>query len=112
MIKLHINKYRLTTNSYLLNNVKRISISEIESLLCKLYLLDSPYEIKKGIRYYRNSYKFVSEATSIIVIDSNKNKIIYNSLSECSKSLHIGRNKIKHCLNTGESYKEYNFILS
>jgi hypothetical protein len=79
-IKLHLNKYRLTTNSYLLENVNRISIVEIESLLCKLYLLDSPYEIKDSLRYYRNTNKLVSESASIVVLDSNNNKTIYNSL--------------------------------
>ena len=76
-IKLHINKYRLTTNVNLLKNTKRISILEIDSLLSKLYLYESPYEIKEGIRYYRNTNKLVSESTSIIVIDNNNNKNTY-----------------------------------
>jgi hypothetical protein len=107
-----MNKYRLTTNISLLQDVKRISLLEIENLLVKLYILDSPYEIKHGFRYYRNTSKLVSEATSIIVIDNNDNKTIYNSFTDCAKSLHIGRTKIKQCLNTGESYKGYNFVLS
>jgi hypothetical protein len=102
----------LTTNIYLLEGIKHISLFEIENLLVELYKLDSPYVIKDGLRYYRNTNKFVSEATSIIVIDNNDNKTIYNSFSDCAKSLHIGRHKIKHCLNTGESYKGYNFVLS
>ena len=76
-IKLHINKYRLTTNINLLKGEERISILEIENLLDKLYLYDSPYEIKQGIRYYRNTTKLVSEATNITVIDSNKNIKFY-----------------------------------
>ncbi len=111
-IKLHINRYRLTTNFPLLQNEKCISVSEIENLLCKLYLLDSPYEIKQGIRCYRNTDKLVSEATNIIVIDSSNNKSVYNSISDCAKNLHISRKNIKHCLNTGESYKEHIFVLS
>lgn len=112
-IKLHINKYRLTTNTNLLKNVERVSISEIENLLFKLYLSDSPYEIKQGRRYYRNTNRLVSEATKILVLDNNnKNRIIYNSMSECAKNLSISRNKIKHCLNTGESYKGYVFVLN
>jgi hypothetical protein len=111
-IKLHINKYRLTTNISLLQDVKHISLLEIENLLFKLYTLDSPYEIKHGLRYYRNTNKLVNEATSIIVIDNNHNRTIYHSFTDCAKSLHIGRTKIKHCLNTGESYKGYNFVLS
>lgn len=111
-IKLHINKYRLSTNISLLQDVKHISLLEIENLLFKLYTFDSPYEIKHGLRYHRNNNKLVSEATSIIVIDNNDNRTVYNSFTDCAKSLHIGRTKIKHCLNTGESYKGYNFVLS
>lgn len=110
-IKLHINMYRMTTNSYLLDNMQRISIYEIENLLSKLYLIDSPYEIK-GVRYYRNTDKLVSEALNIIVIDSNGKKIIYHSISDSAKNLNIGRNKIKQCLISGESYKGFKFVLS
>lgn len=111
-IKLYINKYRLTTNINLLKGEERISILDIESLLDKLYLYDSPYEIKQGIRYYRNTTKLVSEATNITVIDSNKNRRIYNSISECAKSLNISRHKIKYCLNTGKSIDGYVFVLN
>ncbi len=110
-IKLHINMYRMTTNTYLFCN-KHISIYEIENLLCKLYLIDSPYVIKQGIRYYRNTDKLVSEATNLIVIDSNGKKTIYPSMTDCAKNLNIGRNKIKQCLVSGESYKGYKFVLS
>ena len=111
-IKLHINRYRLTSNIALLENVQTISLSEIDNLLVKLYLLDSPYEIKQGIRYYRNTDKLVSEATNIVVIDNNNNKTIYNSFTDCAKSLHISRKTIKQCLNTGRLYKGYVFVLS
>lgn len=111
-IKLYINKYRLTTNVSLLANKQRISIPEIENLLYKLYLKDSPYEIKEGVRYYRNTTILVSEATNIIAIDSNGNKIVYSSVSDCAKNLNIGRNTIKQCLISGKSYKGYKFVLS
>ena len=111
-IKLHINRYRITTNTSLLDNMQRIYIYEIENLLSKLYLIDSPYEIKQGVRYYRNTDKLVSEATNLIVIDSSGNNIIYSSMSDCAKNLSIGRNKIKQCLNSGEPYKGYKFVLS
>lgn len=109
-IKLHMNKYRLTSNINLLKNTKRISILKIDGLLSKLYLYESPYEIKEGIRYYRNTNKLVSDCTSIIVIDNNKNKTIYKSLSECAKSLNISRAKVKNCLDSGKSYKDYIYI--
>lgn len=111
-IKLHINKYRRTTNISLLDNVQRISIYEIENLLSKLYLIDSPYEIKQGVRYYRNTDKLVSETINLIVIDTSGSNTIYSSLSDCAKNLKIGRNKIKQCLSSGESYKGYKFVLS
>jgi hypothetical protein len=112
-IKLHINRYRITTNVSLLKKKEYISLLEIENLLLKLYKLDSPYEIKDGVRYYRNSDKLVSEGVSIIVIaiDSG-NKTVYSSFTDCAKSLRIGRKKIKYCLNTGESYNGYSFVLS
>jgi len=110
-IKLHMNKYRLTTNIHLLKN--RVHICDIEYLLKKLYLSESPYEIKNGIRYYINTNKLVSEVTSIVVINNiNESNVVYNSISDCAKNLNISRNKIKHCLITGESYKNYSFILS
>ena len=111
-IKLHINKHRMTTNTYLLDNMQRISIYEIENLISKLYLIDSPYVIKQGARYYRDTDKLVSEATNIIVIDSSGKKTIYPSMTDCAKNLNIGRNKIKHCLISGEPYKAYKFVLS
>ena len=92
--------------------MQRISINEIENLLSKLYLIDSPYEIKQGVRYYRNTDKLVSEATNLLVIDSSGNNTIYSSMSDCAKNLNIGRNKIKQCLSSGEPYKGYKFVLS
>jgi len=111
-IKLHINKYRMTTNISLLNNLQRISIYEIENLLSKLYLMDSPYENREGVRYYRGTDKLVSEARNVVVIDSSGNSTIYSSMSDCAKNLNIGRNKIKQCLSSGESYKGYTFVSS
>lgn len=111
-IKLHINKYRLTTNTYLLDNVQRISISEIENLICKLYLIESPYVIIHGARYYRDTDKLVSEGTNLIVIESSGKKTIHPNMTDCAKDLKIGRNKIKHCLISGEAYKGYMFVLA
>jgi hypothetical protein len=111
-IKLHINKYRLTTNEKLLDGKERISFFTIENLLSKLYLSDSPYEIKQGIRYYRNTNRLVSEATKIIAINSNNDRNIYKSMSECAESLNISRQTIKRCLSTGKSFKGYTFVLN
>lgn len=111
VIKLHINKYKLTTNTHLLKT-KQISIPEIEDLLKKLYIIDSPYVNIDNIRYYRNTNKLVSEAINITVIDSNNNRVIYKSISECAKNLNISRTVIKNCLDTGKLYKGYSFVLN
>lgn len=112
-IKLHMNKYRLTTNINLLNNKEQISISEIENLLSRLYLSESPYEIKEGVRYIRNTDKLVRGASNkIVVIDSDKKTTVYNSLTECAKSLNIPKDKIKQCLNRGKSLNGHSFVLS
>jgi hypothetical protein len=111
LIKLHINKYRLSINSNLLKT-SQISISKIENLLKELYLKDSPYVIKESVRYYRNTNKLVSDAPSVTVIDSNKKKTSYNSISECAKNLNISRTVIKNCLDSGKLYKGYSFVLN
>lgn len=112
-IKLHMNKYRLTTNANMLKDKKVISLLEVENLLSALYLSDSPYEIRgSGVRFIRNTNKLVSESNNIVVIDSNNNKNIYSSMTECAKSLNISRSTIKQCLNTGKSHKGYTFVLN
>lgn len=127
-IKLHMNKGyknlrflraspcyaqpRLTTNVYLVNK-ERISILEIDNLLTTLYLSESPYEIRNGVRFIRNTDKLVKgTGTKIFAIDSHNNSIVYNSIGECAKSINIPSNKIKECLNTGNSIKGYSFALS
>jgi len=110
-IKLHINKYRLTTNTNLCDNDSKISLLEIEKLLSKLYLLESPYEIREGVRYYRNTTRLVSESIKFAVIDEKNNRNIYDSMSECAKDLKISRKKIKECLSTGETYRGYVFVI-
>lgn len=106
-IKSHMNKYRISTNN--LKNL--IPISEIENLLSKLYLLESPYEIKEGVRYYRGTNKLVSDSNQIVCIDDNNCSTVYNSISVAAKNLNISRKKIKECLTTGEKYKGYFFVL-
>ena len=110
-IKLHMNKYRLTTNSNLLKGKELISMKEIENLISKLYLTDSPYEIRNNNRYYRNTNNLVSDSTKIIAIKDNKNKM-YNSMSECAKDINISRKYIKECLISGKPYKGYTFVLN
>jgi len=110
-IKMHMNKYRLTTNTKLYENKNRISLSEIDELLSKLYLIESPYEIKEGIRYIRNTTRLVSESVKIAAVDKENNRKIYDSISECAKDLKISRNRIKECLITGDAYNGYVFVI-
>ena len=109
LITSNINKYRLTTNLHL--KKLELDISTLENLLIKLYLVESPYEIKQGFRYYRGTNKLVSESVEITVTNTNNNeKTIYKSITECSEELKISRKKIKDCLDTGNSYNDYNFV--
>ena len=110
-IKLYINEYRLTTNVKVLKGKERISILDIENLLSKLYLSTSPYEIRQGLRYHRDTNKLVSESTKIIAIDSNNNRNFYKSMTECAQSLNISRKTLKEYISTGKSYKGYTFFL-
>ena len=112
-IKLNINKYRLTTNNNLVKDRQVLSILEIDNLLNELYLSESPYIEKDGVRYYRNTNKFVSEGVRITVLNSSDNNSkSYNSLTECAESLNISRKKIKELVNSGVSYKGYTFVLN
>lgn len=60
-----------------------------------LFSLPAPYEIKFGLRFIRGTNNLVSDKLKIIFIDNFNNKSFFSSFNECSKSLHIGRSKIK-----------------
>ena len=79
--------------------------------MSKLYLSTSPYEIRQGLRYHRDTNKLVSESTKIIAIDSNNNRNFYKSMTECAQSLNISRKTLKEYISTGKSYKGYTFFL-
>nr|QCW06920.1 hypothetical protein [Drechslerella brochopaga] len=111
-IKNCINKYRLNTNNHLIKEKEIKSITEIKLLLTKLYLQNSPYEIKNGIRYYRGTDKLVSESTKIICIDENNCRLEFDSITKAANALNIFINKIKNCITTGKSYKGYIFLLN
>jgi hypothetical protein len=132
-IQTSMNNYRLTTsaklvdstmlpinlNSQIITGEKNMIIEEdpltlkkksIESKMFHLKSLPSPYEIKNGIRYLRGTNNFVSDKLKLLAIDENNNKIYYDSISECSKALKIGRKNIKDCILSGKTYKNYKFI--
>lgn len=84
-----MNKYRLSNNSDLFiekrlcGGVTPSFQREIKDLIVKLYLTDSPYIIKEGVRYYRETNKLVSEAVNITAIDLENNISVYQSMSDC-----------------------------
>ncbi len=52
---------------------RELDILEIDNLLTTLYLSNSPYEIREGIRYIRNTDKLLKGTSNkITAIDSNK----------------------------------------
>ena len=108
-----MNKYRLTTNVHLLKNKEYTPILGVDNLLTTLYLSNSPYEIREGIRYIRNTDKLLKGTSNkITAIDSNKKTFSYNSIAECAKNINLSSYKIRKCLNTGKSLKGYTFVLN
>ena len=73
--------------------------------------IPSPYIIKEGIRFYRDTAlrKLVSDKVKMIVIDPLNKELVFSSISECSRILQIERYKIKKYLVNGETYKNYKF---
>ena len=105
-IKNNWNNFRLSTNK---ENLSINSILNFEDKFKTLFLLSSPYDIKNGIRFIKGTNNLVSEGLKIIVIDNLNNESIFSSINECSIAINIDRSKIKHCLLTGEIYKNYKF---
>lgn len=74
-----------------------------------LCLIPSPYEIKNGIRIIRGTNNLVSAGLNFIAVDSLNNEQVFSSITECSTALNINRAKIKHCLFTEETHRNYKF---
>lgn len=104
LIKSQMNNYRLSSNSSV-----KFDNSIILEKFNYLFFLPSPYEIKNNIRFIRGTDNLVSEKLNIIVEDAKGNKQYFYSMVECSKQMNISRKKIKNCLITGISYKDYIF---
>ena len=69
----------------------------------------TPYIIKDGIRFHRDTLNLVSDKIKIVVTDSLNNEYVFSSISECSRILQLDRAKIKNCLINGGIYKNYKF---
>jgi hypothetical protein len=117
------NNFRLSTNKYkiidlnkkteldnpltFIHTLQKSTVQEKYEILSKI---PSPYVIKEGgIRYYRNTSNLVSDKIKIIAIDLSNNESIFSSISECSRTLQIGRAYIKKALLKGNLYKNYRF---
>jgi heme/copper-type cytochrome/quinol oxidase subunit 3 len=109
-IKCFMNSFRLTTSSKSNSNEISNKIISINSKLLNITSLSTPYVIKDGKRYLRNTNKLVSDKLSIIAINNNGNEKYFSSIIQCSKSLGFGRLTIKNCLLKGNTHKGYKFV--
>jgi len=122
------NNFRLSTNQTLLSSTNAelgsgglISTTEEQVKLVNPNFIDfnekfrlllnqpTPYIIKDGIRFYRDTLNLVSDKIKIVAIDSLNNESVFSSISECSRILQLDRAKIKNCLINGGIYKNYKF---
>jgi hypothetical protein len=81
----------------------------IQDKLKYLFSLSSPYEVKNGILFVRNTDKLVSKVYQIVVEDKDGNIQYFTSISECCLVLKISRDIVKDCLITGNAYNNYTF---
>ena len=98
----YLNK--LSTHSPNLTSYQ--DFNEKYKLLSKI---PSPYTIKEGVRFYRNTLKLVSDKIKILAIDHLNKEFVFSSISECSRILQIERVIIKNCLLSGEIACGYSF---
>lgn len=104
-IKTRLNK--LSTNR---NNLINQKFIDFDLLMKNLFSLVSPYEIKNGIRFLRNTNNLISTGLRILCRNKDNNqKQIFSSISECSKALNLNRQSIKKYLLNGEKYYNYTF---
>jgi hypothetical protein len=106
LLKSRLNNFRLSTHSpkdygHFPTPRGEGPVSNIDEKIVNLLSLPSPYEIKNGIRFLRNTDKLVSK--KFIVIDENQNKKVYTSLSEACKIFNLKKFLIKDALFSGKS---------
>nr|QVG61560.1 hypothetical protein [Rhizoctonia sp.] len=90
----------------LLNSQHFIDFNEKYKLLSNN---PSPYTIKDGIIFFRDTLNLVPDKLKIICIDNKNNELVFSSISECSRILEIERYNIKKYLLNGGIYKNYRF---
>lgn len=83
----------------------------LEAKFEALLKIDSPYEVKKRLRFLRNTDILVPDSLKIRVVDDCGNEILFKSLRECSKVLKMSIKNIKKSLLSGNIYKKYKFFL-
>jgi hypothetical protein len=105
-IKNNWNNFKLSSHFTLATR----NDNNLEEKFNNLFKLPSPYIIKDGFRFIRNTNNFVSEGLNLSVKDIKNNQIfIFTSITECSNILKIDRKIIKICLFSGEPYKNFEF---
>ena len=81
-----------------------INLTDFNEKYNLLSNIPSPYTIKDGIRFYRNTLKLVSDKIKIVAYHDLNNKFVFSSISECSRILQIQRDIIKKYLLNGKIY--------
>ena len=108
-----INLIKSNMNNFRLNNDSNLNYSENTNLIEKkwnhLLSLPSPYVIKNGILFIRDTDKLVSKFFKIRVEDTKGKVQYFSSITECSLNLNIPSKRIKNCLISGNPYKSYIF---
>ena len=75
-----------------------------------LLSLTSPYEIKNGLRFLRNTNNLISTGLRILCKNHDNNEEqMFASITKCSEVLKIDRTYIKKYLLNKEKYKSYTF---
>lgn len=92
------------------DNFNNQDLMDLELDFKSLLSLTSPYEIKNGLRFLRNTNNLISTGLRILCKNQDNNKEqMFASISKCSEVLKIDRTNIKKYLLNKEKYKNYTF---
>ncbi len=111
-IKRGLNNFRLSTHSFSLSRLSTSDCTSEVPLQIKfhqVFSLPSPYIIKQGQRFIRDTDTFVKDKIGLFVLDEQDNKKFYKSINHCSCSLGISPSVIKKYLILGKPYGKFRF---
>jgi hypothetical protein len=74
-IKSNCNNFRLSTNNMKWDIKNNDSLTALETKFKTILSLPAPYEIRNGVRFWRNTDKLVSENFKILVTDNLDKKL-------------------------------------